>query len=676
MFHENLFVHALFIIKTIRMIMTNTKNNFKVRNEKEIREDITAFLKRHEEKDMLRFLTAGSVDDGKSTLIGRLLYDSQMIYEDQFHSLLKDSKTYGTTNENFDPALLTDGLKAEREQGITIDVAYRYFSTEKRSFIICDSPGHEQYTRNMATGASHCNLAIILIDARNGVMAQTKRHSFISALLGIQHFIIVINKMDLVQYSEKVFCRIRKVYEGFAAKLDVHDVRFIPISALKGDNVVNRSENMSWYHGLPLLESLECIQIASDRNLIDFRFPVQYALRPNLNFRGFAGTIASGTIRKGDKIISLPSGQVTKIKSIIAFDGELQEAFAPQSIVLTTTEEIDISRGNMLARPNNIPVVGTNFDANLVWMSGISGGSRTNFILKTSKQSVPAVISNIRYKFDVNTLHRLETEKLKLNDIARVEVTTHRPICFDHYAQNKQTGSFILIDAFTNNTVAAGMIIKSSSESHFSRRVAKEPVSKNICREKTEVIPAVREKLLGHKPATIWLTGLSGSGKSSIARALEQKFVSRGILAFVLDGDNIRHGLNKDLGFLDDDRSENIRRIAEVAKLINEAGLVVITAFISPFRKDRKQAEAIIGENNFFETHVKTDINICKKRDPKGLYKKVAEGKITNFTGIDSPYEPPEVADIIVNTEKVSAEDAAEIILCKLRNKIIISSES
>ena len=655
------------------MIMTNTKNNFKVRNEKEIREDITAFLKRHEEKDMLRFLTAGSVDDGKSTLIGRLLYDSQMIYEDQLHSVLKDSKVYGTTDENFNPALLTDGLKAEREQGITIDVAYRYFSTEKRSFIICDSPGHEQYTRNMATGASHCNLAIILIDARNGVVAQTKRHSFISALLGIQHFIIAINKMDSVNYSEKVFYEIRKNYESFAAKLNVHDIRFIPISALKGDNVVNRSKNMCWYHGTPLLECLEGIQIASDRNLIDFRFSVQHVLRPNLNFRGFAGTIASGTIYKGDEIISLPSGQKTKVKSIITFDGELQEAFAPQSVVLTTTDEIDISRGDMLARPKNLPIVGSNFDANIVWMDEILATHGNNFILKTSTQAIPATITNIRYKFDVNTLHRQEAKTLNLNDIARIEITGHRPICFDHYIQNKRTGSFILIDTLTNNTVAAGMIIKSSPESHFNRTAGKDPVSKNIFWEKTEITPAIREKLTGHKPATIWLTGLSGSGKSTIAKALEKKLISMGMFVFILDGDNVRHGLNKDLGFSEDDRTENIRRIAEIAKLINDAGMIVITAFISPFRKDRKQAKAVIGKDNFFETYVKADINICKKRDPKGLYKKAAEGKIINFTGIDSPYEPPIAPDTRVDTDEISVEEAVDLVLCKLNDKKIIS---
>ncbi|MCP4177417.1 MAG: sulfate adenylyltransferase subunit CysN [bacterium] len=646
---------------------------YKVREADDIKENITEYLKRHEEKDMLRFLTAGSVDDGKSTLIGRLLYDSQMIYEDQLNSVLKDSKVYGTTGEDFDPALLTDGLKAEREQGITIDVAYRYFSTEKRSFIICDSPGHEQYTRNMATGASHCNLAIILVDARNGVMAQTKRHSFISSLLGIKHFIIAINKMDAVGYSEENFAKIKKEYAGFSAKLNIHDIQFIPISALKGDNVVNSSENMPWYKGAPLLSMLEDIQITSDRNLVDFRFPVQYVLRPNLNFRGFAGTIASGSIRKGDEIISLPSGQKTEVRSILTFDGELEEAFAPQSVVLCTTDEIDISRGNILARPNNIPIVEDLFDSDLVWMDENQALSGNEYILKTSTQAVPVTLSSIRYKFDVNTLHRQDTEELILNDIARIELTAHRPVCFDYYEKNKQTGSFILIDKFTNATVAAGMIIESSPDSHFDRTSGKDPVSKNIFWENTEVDTDIRGMLFGHKSATIWLTGLSGSGKSTIAKALEKKLIELGVKAFILDGDNVRHGLNKDLGFSERDRTENIRRIAEIAKLMNSAGLLVITAFISPFRKDRTHAKSVIGDQNFFETYVKADINTCKQRDPKGLYKKVEEGSLINFTGIDSPYESPESPSIEIDTVNCNIEESVELIINDLISHKIIN---
>ena len=650
-------------VKDKPMNKQQTDSNYKVREENSIKQNITEYLKRHEEKDMLRFLTAGSVDDGKSTLIGRLLYDSHMIYEDQLSSVLKDSKVFGTTDEDFDPALLTDGLKAEREQGITIDVAYRYFSTEKRSFIICDAPGHEQYTRNMATGASHCNLAIILIDARNGVMPQTRRHSFISSLLGIKHFIIAINKMDVVDYSQKVFEKIRLDYENFSAKLNIADVHFIPISALKGDNVVNKSEKMPWFKGAPLLSTLEDIQISSDRNLIDFRFPVQYVLRPNLDFRGFAGTVASGSIRVGDEIVSLPSGQKTNVKSIVTFSEKLNEAFAPMSVVISTTDEIDISRGSMLARSNNLPVVEDIFDADIVWMNESSMKKGKEFILKTSTQAVPVTISSVRYKFDVNSLHRLDTKELVLNDIARVEINAHRSICFDYYMKNKQTGSFILIDKFTNGTVAAGMIIQSSPESHFNRTRGKDPVSKNIFWEKTNVTPELREKLFGHKPVTIWLTGLSGSGKSTIAKALENKLINMGIKTFILDGDNVRHGLNKDLGFSENDRTENIRRIAEVAKLMNSAGLVVIAAFLSPFRNDRKKAKMIIGEDKFIETYIKADIETCKKRDPKGLYKKVAEGEIVNFTGIDSPYESPNNPEIEIDTKSHNIEDCVNEIL-------------
>jgi len=647
--------------------------NYIVREASLIKDDLTAYLKRHEEKDMLRFLTAGSVDDGKSTLIGRLLYDSKMIYEDQLAAVQKDSRVFGTTDDDFDPALLTDGLKAEREQGITIDVAYRYFSTGKRSFIICDSPGHEQYTRNMATGASHCNLAIVLVDARNGVMPQTKRHSFIATLLGIKHLVVAVNKMDAVDYKEDIFHKIRDDYESFAAKLDINDIHFIPISALKGDNVVNRSEKMKWYQASPLLSYLEDVQISSDRNLIDFRFPVQYVSRPNLNFRGFAGTIASGTIRKGDEIEVLPSGQKTKIKSIITYDGELEEAFAPMAITLTTTDEIDISRGSMLSRPNNVPIVGSDFEASLVWMHEHELKCGNSLLLKTSTQLVPITISNLRYKFDVNTLHRHNTDSFKLNDIGRVAIKAHRSVCFDYYVKNRQTGSFVLIDSLTNTTVAAGMIIEQSPETHHDRTVGEDPVSKNISIEETEVTKEIRQKILGHKPATIWLTGLSGSGKSTIAKALEYKLASMGIATFILDGDNIRHGLNKDLGFSAADRTENIRRVSHVAKLINDVGLIVITAFISPFLEDRVHARNLIGNDRFIETFINADIKTCRTRDLKGLYKKVDEGKITNFTGVDSPYEAPVAADITLDTAKLSVESAVDLIIRDLEIKDIIT---
>ena len=656
--------------------MKTIKQSYTVREVSEISNNISDYLKRHEEKDMLRFLTCGSVDDGKSTLIGRLLYDSHMIYEDQMSSLLKDSKIHGSTSDEFDPALLTDGLRAEREQGITIDVAYRYFSTEKRSFIICDSPGHEQYTRNMATGASHCNLAIILIDARNGVLPQTKRHSFISSLLGIKHLVVAVNKMDIIDYKENVYRNIRKQYEAFAAKLEVSDIHFIPISALKGDNVVDSSENMPWFKGEPLLSYLENVQLASDRNLIDFRFPVQYVLRPNLNFRGFAGTIASGVIRKGEEIKVYPSGRTTKIKSIETYDGELTEAFAPQSVVLTTTDQIDISRGDMIARPNNVPNVGDLFDASLVWMSERPANKNNKFILKTATRQVPAEISDIRYKFDVNSLHREEADTIVMNDIARVEIKTHRAVCFDYYVRNPKTGSFILIDTITNETVAAGMINEFSPETHRSRQVGKDPVSENIFWSDTDVTEQHRARMLGHKPATVWLTGLSGSGKSTVARALEKRLVSMGVAAFVLDGDNVRHGLNKDLGFSAEDRTENIRRISEVAKLMNDAGVVVITAFISPFLEDRKHARSIIGEGKFIETFIDADLEICQQRDPKGLYKKVAEGKIGNFTGVDSPYEKPTSPEVQLKTGDLSVDESVDVLVKKLLELELIEKKS
>ena len=658
------------IIRVREIVMAG--KSYIIREADLIRDDIGAYLKRHEEKDMLRLLTAGSVDDGKSTLIGRLLYDSKMIYEDQLAAIQKDSRIFGNTDGDFDPALLTDGLKAEREQGITIDVAYRYFSTDKRSFIICDSPGHVQYTRNMATGASHCNLAIILVDARNGVLAQTKRHSFISTLLGIKHLVVAVNKMDMVGYSESAFNKIRRDYENFAAKLDVSDIHFIPVSALKGDYIVESGKNMPWYSGAPLLTYLEDVQISSDRNLIDFRFPVQHVIRPNLDFRGFAGTIASGTIRKGAEVEVLPSGQKTKIQSIVTYDGEMEEAFAPMAVTLTTADEVDISRGSMLCNPNNVPMVGNRFEASLVWMSESELKPGNSFLLKASTQSVPATVSALRYKFDVNTLHRLESESLNLNDIGRVEVTTHRPVCFDHYSKNHQTGSVILIDSLTNATVAAGMIIEKSPETHHDRTVGKDPVSKNIFMEETKVTAKIREKILGHKSATLWLTGLSGSGKSTIAKALELKFANMGSAAFILDGDNVRHGLNKDLGFSEIDRTENNRRISEVAKLMNEAGLIVITAFISPFIEDRANARELIGYNNFIEVFIDADINTCRTRDPKGLYKKVDAGKIMDFTGIGSPYEAPIAPDIYLDTSKMSISESVDLVFGELLKRKLL----
>jgi bifunctional enzyme CysN/CysC len=634
--------------------------NYQVREADLIQSDVAAYLQCHEAKDMLRFLTCGSVDDGKSTLIGRLLYDSKMIYEDQLASVLKDSKTHGTTGHDFDPALLTDGLKAEREQGITIDVAYRYFSTDKRSFIICDAPGHEQYTRNMATGASHCDLAIILIDARHGVMPQTRRHSFIASLLGIKHFVVAINKMDSVGYNENIYRCIRQDYEGFVSKLQVNDVHFLPISALHGDNVVDSSVNMPWFKGEPLLNYLEEIPISIDRNLIDFRFPVQYVIRPDQSFRGFAGNIVSGVIHKGDEIVVLPSGARTKINRIVTFDGDLDEAFAPQSVTLTTTDEVDISRGCFLAKPNNVPEVGNNFDAMLVWMHETKLESGKNYLLRASTQTVPVTVSSIQYKFDINNLKRQDVEDgFFLNDIGRVQIISHRSLCYDAYNRNRKTGSFVLIDPILNNTVAAGMILEQSACIQDKSKI--EPISKNINIETSKVTLSQRQNLFGHLPSTLWLTGLSGSGKSSIAQSLEKMLIEQGVKVCILDGDNIRHGINKDLGFSSSHRSENIRRVAEIAKLMNEAGLFVITAFITPRESDRKLAKQILGDW-YVEAFVNTPLEVCEKRDPKGLYAKARAGIISGFTGIDSEYEMPTNPDLTISTDGGIEETTQQII--------------
>jgi len=641
-----------------------SNSNYQVREQDLIKTDIGAYLKRHEEKDMLRFLTCGSVDDGKSTLIGRLLYDSQMIYEDQLAAVMKDSKVHGTTGDDFDPALLTDGLKAEREQGITIDVAYRYFSTEKRSFIICDAPGHEQYTRNMATGASHCDLAIVLVDARHGVMPQTKRHSFIATLLGIKHLVVAVNKMDAVGYDEAVFKRIRKDYLGFAAKFDAVDIHFMPISALKGDNVVDSNDNMPWFQGRSLLGHLESVEIAADRNLIDFRFPVQYVLRPNLDFRGFSGTIASGVVRVGDEVSVNPSGKRTKIKSIVTYDGELEEAFASMAVTLTTEDEVDISRGDLLSHPNNRPHVESGFDAQVVWMHEKKLQAGRNYLMKAGTQTVPVTLDGVRYKFDINNLNRDKADVLEMNEIGRVGFSAHRTFSYDAYTRNEKTGAFVLIDPLSNATVAAGMITAQRAEP--KKEVSGEH---SLNWEKGMVSRADRQELMGHQASTIWLTGLSGSGKSTIAQYLEAKLVSMGKKAYVLDGDNIRHGLNSDLGFKPEDRKENIRRIGEVAALLNDAGVIVITAFISPYREDRDRARSIVnrvanGDGALFhEIHIDTPIEVCEARDVKGLYAKARSGEVKNFTGVTAPYEVPVDPELTVSTHGTTAAACADLII-------------
>jgi bifunctional enzyme CysN/CysC len=650
---------------------------YEIKEESLIRSDISEYLKRHERKDLLRLLTCGSVDDGKSTLIGRLLFDSHMIYEDQLENVATDSKIWGTTDEGFDPALLTDGLRAEREQGITIDVAYRYFSTDKRKFIIADCPGHEQYTRNMVTGASNCNLAVILIDARYGVISQTKRHSFICSLLGIKHVVVAVNKMDLVDWSEEVYEQIMRDFNTFVARLNFSDIHFIPMSALKGDNVVEHSKNLPWYDGPTFLHHLESLNISTDRNLIDMRLPVQHVLRSRPDFRGFSGTLASGVLRVGDAVASLPSRRESTIRAICGPDGEVQQAFSPMAITVTLEDEIDVSRGNMLVPVNNMPHIGSEFEAMVVWMHEDAAQPGKSYMVKHSCSMIPGVLSEIRYKIDVNTMQSDKGEdqgsepidSLDLNEIGRCHITLHRPIAFDAYDRNRATGSFIIVDRVSNVTVGAGMIVdRIVSRSDHERA----PVSQNIFRTTSLISSDDRKNLLGQKGATIWLTGLSASGKSTIAVQLEQLLIEQGRLCYILDGDNVRHGLNRDLGFSMEDRKENIRRIAEVAALMNEAGVIVISSFISPYRLDRKSARDVIGDESFIEAFVQASLEACERRDPKGLYVKARAGEIQQFTGISDPYEEPEDADITLQTEKLTPDEAARIIIDDLQTRGII----
>jgi len=645
---------------------------YQVQDEALIRDDIAGYLHKHETKDLLRLLTCGSVDDGKSTLIGRLLYDSKMIYEDQLAAVTKDSKIHGTTDGDFDPALLTDGLKAEREQGITIDVAYRYFSTDRRKFIIADCPGHEQYTRNMATGASTADLAVILIDARHGVVTQTKRHSFICSLLGIKHVAVAVNKLDLMDWSEEVYEKIRADYNAFVSRLGFADIHFFPICALHGDNVVEPSANMPWYDGATLLHHMESVNIASDRNLIDMRFPVQYVVRPNLDFRGFSGTVASGVVRRGDEVMSLPSRQISKVASVLLHGEEVDEAFAPMAVTVTLEDEIDASRGDMLAPVNNVPTMGNELEAMVVWMHEEPARQGRSYLVKQATSLVPGVLTDIRYRMDINNLRKEagEADALALNDFGRVHLTLHRPIAFDPYDRNRATGAFIVIDRLTNVTVGAGMIMD-----RVVREESAGPKSKNIAEARGTVRRTDRESLLDQRGHTVWLTGLSGSGKSTIAYEIERQLTAAGRLCVVLDGDNVRHGLNRDLGFSADDRTENIRRIAEVARLMNGTGVIVITSFISPYLKDRQDARGIIGAEHFLEAHVDTPLEVCEKRDPKGLYKKVRAGEIPQFTGITDPYEAPGSPDLRLRTENASAEECANAVVARLEEDGILKAD-
>jgi len=632
--------------------------------------DIDAYLEQHERKELLRFLTCGSVDDGKSTLIGRLLYDAKMVYEDQLAAIKRDSVKHGNVDGDFDPALLTDGLKAEREQGITIDVAYRYFSTEKRKFIIADTPGHEQYTRNMATGASNCDLAIILVDARHGVLTQTKRHSFIVSLLGIQHVLVAINKMDLVDYKQEAYDKIVEEYEEFAARLNVRDLGFLPLSALKGDNVVEPSANMPWFQGRTLMRYLETVYIGADRNMQDFRFPVQLVIRPNLDFRGFSGTVASGIVRQGDEVVVLPSRKRSKVKSIVTYEGERTEAFPPLAVTLTLEDEIDVSRGDMICRPGNVPDLAERFDATVVWMAESPMVPGKEYLFKLGPKVVAGSVATLRHRVDVNTLHRVDAPTLGLNEIGRVQVRLSEPVPHDGYGRNRSTGAFVVIDRVTNGTVAAGMILDRAVDATLDDNWEREP-REDLAPELSRVTTDERKARFGQTPVTILLTGLSGAGKSSVAYALERRLFEEGRAVSVLDGANVRRGVSKDLGFSSDDRSENLRRAAEVARLMNASGLLCIGAFVAPTAKTRAKMRSVIGEESFIEIHVDAPIEVCRER-AADLYQAADDGKVANLPGVAFDYEPPSDPALRLPTAEWSVQQSVDTILELLRDRGII----
>ena len=619
---------------------------------------IEKFLEAQEKRGLLRFLTCGSVDDGKSTLIGRLLYESKALFEDQLAALAADSRKVGTRGNDVDFALLLDGLSAEREQGITIDVAYRFFSTDRRQFIVADTPGHEQYTRNMVTGASTADLAVILIDARKGVLVQTRRHSYIVSLLGIRHVVVAINKMDLVDYAEATFDAIASSYREFAGTIGLAEVAAIPISAVHGDNVVDPSPRMPWYRGPTLMQHLEAVELDEQRlQTQPFRLPVQWVNRPDSEFRGFAGTIAAGVVRPGERVRVLPSARETTVRRIVTADGDLDEAVAPQSVTLVLADEIDVSRGDIIASPASLPQVADQFEATLVWMSEQPMLRGRNYLMKIGTRTATATVMPLKYKVNVNTLEHVAASSLDLNEIGVVDFELDRPIAFDSYQENRDTGGFILIDRITNDTVGAGML-------RFALRR-----SQNLHLQALDIDKAAHASIKGQKPAVLWFTGLSGSGKSAIANDVEKKLFAEGRHTYLLDGDNVRHGLNKDLGFTDADRVENIRRIAEVAGLMVDAGLIVLTAFISPFRNERRMARALLKGGEFIEIFVDTPLAVAEARDPKGLYRKARRGELKNFTGIDSPYENPETPEIHIDTTATSSEAAADAIVAYLRGK-------
>ncbi|MCC9644182.1 sulfate adenylyltransferase subunit CysN [Rhodopirellula sp. JC740] len=633
--------------------------------------DIDAYLKQHEQKQLLRFITCGSVDDGKSTLIGRLLYDSKLVYEDELAKVQSDSVRQGSVAGGFDPSLFMDGLKEEREQGITIDVAYRYFSTAKRKFIIADTPGHEQYTRNMATGASTADLAIILIDSRHGVLTQTRRHSFIVSLLGIRHVVVAVNKMDIdgVDYSEDRFNEICEDYRNFATRLDLPDLHFIPISALNGDNLVERSENMPWYTGSTLMNFLETVYIGSDRNLQDFRMPVQYVNRPNLNFRGFCGTIASGIIRKGEEITVLPSRQKSKVKEIVTYDGNLDEAYAPLSVTLTLEDEIDASRGDMIVRSGNLPRSESDVEAMLVWMNEEAMVPGKTYLVKHTTQTVPGNVETLAYKVDVNDLHRMPAPTLELNEIGRVRLSLSAPIHMDPYRRNRSTGAIILVDRITNATVAAGMILdRGTTGAHKS--VWDDEVSADESGDALSTVTSEeRSARFGQKPATVLLTGLTGSGKTSIAQAVERKLFDAGRSVAVVDGEFVRRGLSRDLGFSAEDRSENLRRSGHLAHTLNDAGLICLASLVAPSEDVRQKVAKLIGEGQFLVVHVATPLEVCRERDTKGQYAKADAGELSNFPGVTADYDVPSNPDLVVDASAASIAECADSVVELLKSK-------
>jgi bifunctional enzyme CysN/CysC len=626
-----------------------------------IASDIDAYLLSHQHKSLLRFITCGSVDDGKSTLIGRLLYESKMIFDDQLTALDADSKKVGTRGGELDFALLVDGLAAEREQGITIDVAYRFFSTDRRKFIVADTPGHEQYTRNMVTGASTADVAVILIDARKGILTQSRRHSFLVSLLGIRHVVLAINKMDLVGYDQERFNAIDREYREFAARIELTDITAIPISAVYGDNVIEPGANMPWYRGPALLHHLETMELEDASATLPFRMPVQWVNRPTLDFRGFAGRIEGGTIRPGDPVRILPSGRLSRVARIVTGSGDLSEAVAGQSITLTLTDEVDVSRGDIVAGADSPPEVADQFDAMLVGLNGAVLPGRS-YSMKIGAKIVNATINPLKYKVNINTLEELAAERLELNDIGACEIELDRPIVFEPYKRSRELGGFILIDPITHSTVAAGTLT-------FALRR-----SQNVHWQALDVNKQARASRNAQRPCVLWLTGYSGAGKSTIANLVEKKLYAMGKRTYLLDGDNVRHGINKDLGFTAQDRVENIRRVAEVAKLMVDAGLIVLVSFISPFRAERNAARALFGEGEFFEIFIDTPFAEAERRDVKGLYKKARKGELKNFTGIDSPYEEPESPEMRIDTTALDPAQAADAIIEHLSGQRVLTA--